>query len=271
MRFLHKLLVIGFTLAVATPAYCQSYNSPGPNRKDFTGRVGLGAQAVPQYEGGDEYLVIPAINTELNYKGFQVKSRGLGVELDLVPIRAVDAGPVVNLRIGRDGVDNPQVNNLPEINPALEMGGYVQVNSPPILKRKDSAFIRASVLQDVTGVHEGLIASGSIGYSLAVTDKLRMGVNVGTTLASDNFMNTFYSVSQQDSARSGGLNTFNADGGFRDVSTRLFANYQSTKRWGIQANAGYSRLVGDAADSTITQGPGTPNRFFGGLGLNYSF
>lgn len=240
------------------------------DRDRLTGTIGLGAAIVPRYEAGDEYFVVPNIPLRLQYKGFQLNTRGLGLELDVIPHKGVDFGPAINFRNGRRDANSRQIAALDEVNPALELGGFLQINSPPILKRQDSAYLRANVLQDVTGSHEGLVATGSLGYSVAVTPKVRIGGEVNGSLASAPFMRTFYSVSAPESARSG-LAPFRASGGARDVGVIGFVGYSFNKEWGLRLIGGYSRLVGDAADSPITSGPGNANRGFMSVGVTYNF
>jgi len=257
------------TVPTDPAAMLDASSDPG-DRDRITGTIGLGAAIVPRYEAGDEYFVVPNIPLRLQYKGFQLSTRGLGLELDVIPHRGVDFGPVISFRNGRRDANSRQIAALDEVNPALELGGFLQLNSPPILKRQDSAYVRANVLQDVTGSHEGLVATGSLGYSVAVTPKVRVGGEVNGSLSSASFMRTFYSVSAPESARSG-LAPFRASGGARDVGLIGFVGYSFNKEWGLRLIGGYSRLVGDAADSPITQGPGNANRGFMSLGLTYNF
>jgi MipA family protein len=254
---------------VATDPSMTAATDPGDADR-VTGTIGLGAAVVPRYEAGDEYFVVPNIPLRLQYKGFQLNTRGLGLELDVIPHRGVDFGPVISFRNGRRDANSRQIAALDEVNPALELGGFLQLNSPPILKRQDSAYVRANVLQDVTGSHEGLVATGSLGYSVAVTPKIRIGGEVNGSLASTPFMRTFYSVSAPESTRSG-LGPFRASGGARDVGIIGFIGYAFNKEWGLRLLGGYSRLVGDAADSPITQGPGNANRGFMSVGVTYNF
>lgn len=242
-----------------------------PSFKDeLSGSIGLGTVVVPRFEGGSKYIPVPYIPLQLKYKGFQLRTRGLGLEADVIPSRIIDAGPIIQARLGRNGVDDSRVDALNEVNPAMEVGGYLQINSPPILNKKDSAFVRASLVQDVVGAHRGAIGEVSTGYGLAITDKLRMGVNVSSSYASGDFMNSYFTVSPVESQRSS-LTRFTADSGIKDIGATVYATYNLKGPWGISTILGYSRLLGDAANSSITQEAGNPNRIFTGLFVTRSF
>ena len=48
------------------------------------------------------------------------------------------------------------------------------------------------------------------------------------------------------------------------------ARYALTPHWSVVGKAGYERLIGDAADSPITEA-GSENQFTAALGLTYRF
>ena len=96
---------------------------------------------------------------------------------------------------------------------------------------------------------------------MAVTPKLRVGVGVSTSFGSSDFMDSYFTVSPTGAQRSG-LRPFQASSGIKDVGLSMNLNYKLTPQWGVAGVGGYSRLLGDAAESSITQQAGSPNRFF---------
>lgn len=67
------------------------------------------------------------------------------------------------------------------------------------------------------------------------------------------------------------LAAFNAEGGLKDVGAQLTATYRIGDNWGIAANAGYRRLLGDFADSSVVSGGGNANQLSGGVGVFFTF
>ena len=63
---------------------------------------------------------------------------------------------------------------------------------------------------------------------------------------------------------------FNPEGGIKGVGVAGEAKYALTPRWTIVGKASYERLIGDAADSPITD-LGSENQFTAALGATYRF
>ena len=93
---------------------------------------------------------------------------------------------------------------------------------------------------------------------------------VDTTYATDDYMDEFFDVTPADSARSG-LDTFDADAGFKDVALDASLTYRFAAHWSATGSLRYTRLLGDAADSPVTDDVGDENQIFGGLLVNYHF
>ena len=82
----------------------------------------------------------------------------------------------------------------------------------------------------------------------------------GATLASDNYMNKFFSISGAQSAASG-KKTFSADAGLKNLTFTLSSGYDITENWVIGAILRYDRLTGDAAGSPVVEDSGGKNQF----------
>lgn len=94
--------------------------------------------------------------------------------------------------------------------------------------------------------------------------------SVGSTWASEDYMSSYFGIDSADAARSG-LDRFNADEGFKDVSLGGALNYRFLERWSVTALATYARLLGDAEDSPVVDDVGGANQFFAGALINYRF
>ena len=245
--------------------------SAARSQEGVSGFIALGAGVAPEYEGANEYEPIPFAVGSIEYRGYSATIRGPRVDFDLVPNSDFAAGPILNFRGGRDDdVEDDRVSLLDEIDGAFEIGGFVAWTPSLGLAEGDRAELTAEILQDVSDAHGGLIAAFSTGYSFQATDRLRLSADVSVSVATDDYADTYFSVDAAAASRSG-LQPFNAGGGARDAGIGLGATYSLSDSWGLTGRAGYSRLLGDAADSPITDDAGAANQFFTGLGVVYRF
>ena len=83
-------------------------------------------------------------------------------------------------------------------------------------------------------------------------------------------MGSYFSVDAANAAASG-LDQFNANEGFKDVSFGGAVNYRFLERWSVAFLGTYARLLNDAKDSPIVDDAGDANQFFGGALINYQF
>ena len=107
-------------------------------------------------------------------------------------------------------------------------------------------------------------------YTAPFAGSWRFHGGVASTYATEDYMDEYFSINAADSARSG-LSTFNADEGFKDVVLDASLTYQFAGNWSATGSLKYTRLLGDAADSPVTDDVGDENQLFSGLVINYSF
>jgi MipA family protein len=252
-----KLLVLTFAALFSTSIAAHAQLS-----------LGLGVAVVPQFEGSKDYDVRAAPVLSFKNDKISVRTNGPGLEMDLLSSRAVDAGPIVRYKFGRDGskIDNAQVSALPNIKGGVELGGYAQVNIP---LGGFSTFIapRVSVVQGVQGGAVGTVVEAGLGL-LRLQGDWTLGARAAATYASADYMNTRFGVG---TASPSGLASFNAGEGIKDVGLSLFANYKINDSLSITGVAGYKTLQGDAANSPIVRVSGTREQGFISLGVTYSF
>lgn len=233
---------------------------------------GLGVAFKPDYEGSDEYEVLPLPSFEWRTEKFGLKTSGLGLEADFLPSPLFAAGPLVRYRGGRDSdVEDAAVSAVGDVDDAIEVGGYVAATAPVrLFGMDDPAAVTARLAfgQDIADGHGGFVIDAAIGLFRPLTDKLSGALSLATSLASDDYMERFFGVSAGGAARSG-LAPFAADGGFKDVGVTAVLSYDVTDHWSVGVIANYTRLVGDAGDSPVTDDAGSPDQFFGGLTIGY--
>jgi outer membrane protein len=201
--------------------------------KDYRVILGAGVGWAPDYEGSNDYDVIPLATATVRYQ------------------------------FEREDPDSEAVDRLRDVNAAFEVGAFAGVS-------KDHFSGDIEVVQDVAGSHEGFLIKLGAGYGTQVGERLNLSLGISTTYASDDFMEAYFEIDSDNAARSG-LPLFDAEGGFKDVGIGLFLRYSFGEKWGIFGLFNYTRLVGDAGNSPIVDDAGDPNQYFGGIGANYSF
>ncbi len=238
------------------------------------GFVGVGGSVVPDYEGSDDYEGSPALFGNWTFDNGMFVDLGGAAEAgsvarlkaNLIPSRwskRWQAGPMLQYRQGRKGVDDDKVDDMKNVEHTGEAGAFVSF----LHKRWQFTLAGAGDLGDV---HNGVVVDLEINYEWPMNDRWTFTFGASGAYASGNYMDTFFGVSQNDALRSG-LDTYGTDGGMKDVGISASAHYTPWKRWGILMAANYYRLVGDADDDSPVVDQGSENQFKGTLAVTYRF
>lgn len=251
------------------------------NASDLTERsgssvqVGGGALIKPKYEGSDEYdvygfpIIIPDFSGDSQFSFFKkyVEINGADdVRFKLLNQGGLTAGPLAGYTFGREEDDGDKLAGLGDVDEGLIVGGFVaysfDVNASKFT-------LSSSYHQQVTGDEDGYLLRFSAGVERPVNDRLKIKAKVGTTYADDEYFQTNFGVTSQQSLNSrANLAAFDADAGFKDVFVSLGTDLQLSESWKLIANVKYSRLLGDAEDSPVIE---TEDQFTGLIGLTYKF
>ncbi len=226
------------------------------------GMVGLGAGVAPDYEGSDNTTAIPMFMFSHNYdSGRFVKLMGTNLKVNLLADKQYSLGPVANYRMKRDNVDNSQVDDMDKVDAAVELGGFAGVDVNNLL-------LGLQVLADVSDKHNGVLTELSAGYRWKAMPELALTPGISLTYASDDYMDTYFSVKSSNRGTST-LPDYKADAGFKDVGINLVASYTPWESWGLMGLVSYKRLLNDAADSPIVDDEGDENQVTAGLMVTY--
>lgn len=232
------------------------------------GHIGVGAGVAPEYDGSDDLRAIPFLVGDIRYRGVTLELRGLRGRVDLASDPRLSIGPVIGARLHREDVDGP-VGALPDINLAVEAGGFVGYRFGGDQFGQGSLLMELSLVHDVSRTYDGLLATASAGYMAVRDADTFLSLDMQTTWANADYMRTYFGIAPADVIQSG-LPEYRPGSGFRDVGAGLSAGYSFTRRWGVIGRLGANYLVGDAADSPITD-EGSRWQPLGGLTLSYRF
>jgi outer membrane protein len=256
---MRPLLAIAAVALLAVPARAQDLPPETPlsaGADDLVLELGIGGKVVPAYEGADDYLLQPWPIAQLHYLRLPV----LG-DFGGGPKSGISFGPSFRYVAERDEDDYSELEGLGDVSAAYEFGATIGYRYE---------FVRAFVtLRQGFGGHHGLV--GEVGVDAIADPMPKLTVSLGPRLglASSDYLDTYLGVDPGQSAASG-LPEFDPDGGIKGVGLEAEARYSLTPAWSVVANAGYERLVGDAADSPVTD-LGSENQFTAGIGVSYRF
>lgn len=273
--------VLAFSLATATLLQA----APASGETVFT--LGAGVGVGPDYEGAEDYGVgaLPMIGVEWTdddttaegpVEGTELQlglhgayfSLPEGVGIDFLKLRSGDhvltGGVGLSYDFGRDAGDNDGLTGMGDID------GYAVGTIGLSYETNFGLFAGLGVHQSLSGDDRGATADLSLGYALPLSKTLLFLPSIYTVWASEDHMQSYFSVSGTQAAQSGNRR-FDAGAGFKTVGLDAALQWSVSESWGVFTQAGYARLIGDAADSPLVADKGDPNQFSGMAGVSYRF
>lgn len=229
---------------------------------DWEVTIGMSSLITPEYEGADEYRVIPVPLVDITYQDryFFNPYRGLG--FNWINTRQIQAGPVMTYRLWQNEDDNPALDGLGNIPGTLELGGFFNYYLP---------YIRfgADFKQGVNG-HRGAIANFSMEFYGKISDKIQYAIGPRYAWADENYMQTYFGIDGTQSERSG-LDAYFPGAGSKEIGVGGFLAYEFNEHWRVSTFGRLTRLLHPASDSPIVKDEGTPTQLTLAFGIGYTF
>ena len=177
---------------------------------------------------------------------------------------------MLNYRFERANVEDDQVDRMRDVDGAVEAGLFAGWTWHGGRDPRHRFTTGVQFLQDVTDKHDGFTANISARYFQPVSRPLTLSIGAALTYGNSDYMETYFNVDADNASRSG-LRQFDADSGLRDFRVPLMAIYSFSPKWHLAGGLIYSRLLGDAADSPVTDDRGSENQLYIGLGIAYAW
>lgn len=246
--------------------------------------IGLGAGLVPSYAGSNDYIAFPLPLVVGRVGGIGIRPNGAGITLDVLSAKPslgkrktrLAFGPTLRFRNDRNiQINDNVVEAAGELDAALEVGLNAGVSFPGVFKPLDTLTVGAQVRWDVLGAHEGMVIEPQVNYATPLGKAFVLQVQAQMEFVDDSFAGYYFTVTPAQRLASG-LPTFTAEGGLNRIGTLAILNYDLSGNaldggWSVFGVGGYSRLLGDAADTPYTRLRGSANQFITGLGVGYTF
>ena len=277
------LMVVAFATSASADAPDSGDSTTTDNgaRDDVTTvRLGLGGLALPDFEGAKDYSVFPVPIVEIsNWHRFNLSFRGLSYQLYRYRNDAESEFKKIEFRLEpmirpsasrkEDSEflfftrgDNHYLRGLGDIDTGLDVGANLFLRTGPVAAQLE-------LRQEIAGGHEGFTAKLGLGTRIPFSERTRLGIEAATTWANDTYMDAFFSIDRRQAYRSI-YHHYDANADFKDASLGLRLDYDFNDRVSLISMLRYSRLLGDAADSPIVEGPGgSADQFTALVGLTY--
>jgi MipA family protein len=212
---------------------------------DWKISIGPGMYLFPEFPGSSKIKVFPLPVQDISWKE-RVFSQGP----DVLGVNALHGE---NYHVGasisfdfqsRSASDDARLKGLPDVHYGPKLRLFADYTW--------WAFTgSAAVYQDIGATGQGLTAMADFLVSAPV-GKLLVSMGPGVTWANARYTNTFFAITQQQSAASG-LPQYAAGSGLRDVHFNLMATYEINKHWTANLAAVAGRLEHYAAGSPVTE------------------
>ncbi|CAB3717016.1 MipA/OmpV family protein [Trinickia soli] len=212
-------------------------------------RVGPSASFQPRYDGSDRYHLMGGPSIDIRYRDRFFLSTGEGIGVNVLTGPNWRVGVAASYDLGRRAADDlDHLSGMGNINPAPSLrllGEYAISKSFPLVLRAD--------LRRNFGGDNGWI--GDLGAYMPMpgsSETFSWFAGPTMTIADSRYMNSWFGVNAQQSARSG-YRQYDASAGIRSVGFGVSASLRVRKHWIVSADGAFQQLVGAAAHSPITQ------------------
>lgn len=248
--------------ARAESDFLQSIGLAGPWVITVKGNIGMS----PKWEGSDTYSLSGFPSLSFRRPGerpvWTSPDDSIGYNIPLNDVFSL--GPVVSYRAGRYEGSNRVLNGIHDTRWTLEPGVFFQVWAVPQVLRARVEIRRGFRDKD------GFVADIGADWVNSFGD-LTIAVGPRLSIADGSYMRYHYGVTALDAFRNGQVSSYKASSGLKSAGVLASASYQFNEQWSSTVYGGYTRLVGDAADSPIVKKFGDRDQWTLGATIGYSF
>lgn len=250
--WLVALLPILSAAAVAQEALARE--TPPMPQTDWQTDLGVGLIVNPQYQGAEDYRLLPVPYFDVRY----VDSRGTrlffsvpqGLGGYLVRERLENGGRFVLSAAVAPGFQNrdpEDVDGIDTFGIGLEARIGAEYDTGPWS-------LQANLAKAVAAGHEGTYVNLSASYRFVFGRGAFAGIGPSLRLGNERYMSALYNVTPREAAASG-LSAFDADSGVESVALQGILSLPVSDTWRFTGVTRLGRLVNDAGDSSLTAQP----------------
>jgi outer membrane protein len=222
----------------------------------------ISGQYAPTYEGGKHYTWFPggslAITKPWDFDAFTPPDDA--ASFGLLNTKHFQFGPALSIRENRGNRD--ELQGMRNIGWAFQAGGFVNLWPTRNLR------IHVEGLKGLTA-ESGIVVNA--GADLVFSpQKWNLSIGPRYSWGDDRYMGTYFGVTPAEAQASPYIaNPFHARAGSHNAGFTAMAEYKWKPRWRLTLNAGYDRMLGDAASTPLTRQLGSVDQFNVGAGLRF--
>lgn len=235
-----------------------------PTTPTWQTEIGMGAAILPSASGMKRSRVQYGPALDIRYKNIAFLSTGEGLGANLFSFRHISVGGALTYDIGRSpSQDRKVLEGMGTIHTVPEF----KIFATTVLSKSFPLTIRFDIRKQLKGSN-GYV--GDIGAYLPMpgsSERFAWFVGPTLTVANTRYMTTYYGVNHEQAITSHHP-YYKAHGGLESAGIGLSANYFLTSHFIFNFTSAYSRLLGSASNSPITQ---TPNQAIAAIAILYKF
>jgi MipA family protein len=238
--------LVAVAAAFIPQAQAQDAGSPG-----ISFELGAAGKMTPRYFGASKLVLSPVPLFRLKRlelpNGFTI---GGGSD------EGFSLSPSIDVIGKRSTQNSPELTGLTTINTAVELGVAA--------KYQMGNFRVMGAVRQGFGGHKGVRGELGVDVIAKAGDQWTFHAGPRLNFGSSKFTNTYFGVTAAEASALYPATT--ASGGLYSAGLEAGVRYQVNDAWAVEADAGWSRLTGDAARSPITA-QGSRNQYNASLGV----
>jgi outer membrane scaffolding protein for murein synthesis (MipA/OmpV family) len=264
-RVRERVVKTAFKAAIGGIVCCAAAGAAHAEPVTFFGYIlnaSITGQYAPSYEGGKHYTGFPggslAITKPWDFDAFAPPDDA--ASFGLINTKRFQFGAALSVRENRGNRD--ELEGMRNIGWAFQAGGFMNVWPTKNVR------IHVEGLKGLTA-ESGIVVNSGIDYVVHPT-KWNLSVGPRYSWGDDHFNGTYFGVTPAEAAASPYIAApFHARAGSHYAGLEGMAEYKWKPRWRLTFNAGYNRMLGDAARSPLVRQLGSPDQFNVGGGLRF--
>jgi outer membrane scaffolding protein for murein synthesis (MipA/OmpV family) len=265
----------------ASPAVAQ-VAAPAQTTEDHNSlTIGVGGAYMPSYEGSNDYILTPVGAARGKVHDFSFFTRNTQLYVNAIPTPSgpgvdFELGPIIGINFNRNTrLVDPRIEALGKRKLAVEAGGFIGIGKTGLITSDyDNLTVRVAYVHDISGIYRSYVITPQIQYTTPLSRTAFVGLSASADYAGTGYATAYYDVDAAGSVRSG-LPVFTGHKGWKQVTFGVVGGHALTgdllHGLGLFFTGSYSRLQNDFAASPVTSIAGSPNQWFGALGLGYTF
>jgi outer membrane scaffolding protein for murein synthesis (MipA/OmpV family) len=267
-------------LGLSTPALAQEASPlPSPVDAQQSITVGLGVGFLPDYVGSDDYRIIPAGGARGTIGPVSFATRSSYLYVDFLPRRETgldfDLGVIGGVNFNRTTkIDDKVVRLLPELDTAVELGGFAGISLHDVTNPYDTLAFRLDLKHDVAGAHKSTVISPNIEFATPLSRTTYVSASTSVDFVADKYARYYFGITPADALVSG-LPVFTPDGGLNKWRIGALINQSITgdltHGFSLWGTVEYSHLTGDSKDSPIVRIRGSASQWLLAAGAAYTW